>query len=95
MSELQKRISWLEKVIAGRIPVMELLGLAYTSVKKTARQYGYKTRAAWLKGIGKASVVPLTDAVSAELVEFFPDAPEDEESDGADPPNADPGTGLE
>ena len=77
---------------SGRVPAVDMLGLAYQAVKKQARTRGYLSDTDWLDALGKRCFEGLLEAVSAELEEFFPEA-EPEASDSPDFQKANPGDG--
>jgi len=78
--------------MGGRVPAVDLLGLAYYAARKQARERGYMSDMDWLNGLGKRCFESLLEAVSQELEEFFPEAPKGA-ADSSDFQKASPGTG--
>ena len=81
------------KASTEEIPGAMLWEIGYFSVKDLAKERGYGDITAWLKGIGKRSVLGLSEAVATELAEFFPEPIGGEELLGSDPQTAVPTNG--
>lgn len=80
------------KSAAAEMPASALWELAYFAVKDIAKQRGYADIESWLSALGKASAIPLSQAVAVEIADFFPEAKE--ALSGSDPLDSDSGNGV-
>ena len=86
-------LSFFGEAAAGKLPMRTAWRLCYHAVKAEAQKRAMPTYEIWLDGLGKKGIVPMTNAVMSEVVEFFPEPQKNEALSGSDPQTDAPGNG--